>query len=268
MRTWLWLLLAAALAGGCRQEQPGNSGKGSEPVVQPEPPPQPSPPKKPEPSADDIKKRIQSESVDVFLILPHKNEFAAIKVTDDVLAEVKHGLDELPPLKLETTGGGWFLQVTAAPVKDAEAFGGRQALGRVLAYDPEKRRLLIEYKAPPAPRESWKDAAFLDRQVMARSARWGALPPPGYPPEQVVYVRFRGDWSKDALSVAGKLKSLLEGPEEKRGVWGLDRDISTGAWIAVIAPVTDLKALTKKIDFAEVIYYDTEHNALILGHRK
>ena len=64
------------------------------------------------------------------------------------------------------------------------------------------------------------------------------------------------------------MKSLLEGPEEKRGVWGLDRDISTGAWIAVIAPVTDLKALTKKIDFAEVIYYDTEHNALILGHRK
>ncbi|MCE9563627.1 MAG: DUF3299 domain-containing protein [Planctomycetes bacterium] len=268
MRTsWLWLL-AATVAVGCAKSNPESStDKGNEPVVQPEPQPEPKPPKK-EPSADEIQQRIKNESIVVFLVLPNKPEFAVSNIVDKVASGIKRELDELPPLKLETTGGGWFLQVTTSPVKDVEAFGRKQTLGRILALDPEKRRVLIEYGAPPSPRESWQDATFLDKQVMVRSARWGTLPPPSFPAEQVVYVRFRGDWSSDAFVVQGKLKALLDGPVEKRHVWALDRDLSSGTWGTAIAPVTDLAALAKKVDFAEVLHFDTEHNALILGHKK
>ena len=96
----------------------------------------------------------------------------------------------------------------------------------------------------------------------ARSAYWGLVAPPGYPAEEVVYVRFRGDWWKnisatDLSAVQAKLRAILDGPADKRRATLFAGDPSYGDRSAAIAPVKDLAAMVKKIDFAEVIFYDT-----------
>lgn len=264
MRAWL-LLLFAVLASGCRQEQPANPGTGDDavkPIIAPQPvvPPTPTP--------EEVRKRLEAESADIYVILPQKKEFIANEFGETLQAELKPFLDEQNPSRIANTGTHWFVKVTTAPVKDVEAFGGKQTVGKVVAFDPAKRALLLEYGATKSPRGDWKGATELDRQVMARSACWGTPPPPRYPPEQVVYVRFRGDWSKQEFAAQVKLKDLLDGPAEKRHAWTVDRSSYFGDWATAVAPVADLGALVKRIDFAEVVFFDAEHRALILGPRK
>lgn len=217
---------------------------------------------------EDVARQTAAESLDMFLMLPQKEEFAALRITNAVLEATSQALDKRPPLKLETTGGDWFLQVTAAPVEDVEEFAQRQKLGRVLAIDPDKRRLLIEYAASAAPRDTWKDAAYLERQVTALSARWGQSPFKEHPEQQTVYVRLRGDWSQEAAVAQANLRAILEGPEEKRRVRALSANPLSGDWSTTMAPVSDLEALVKKIDFADVVFYDTQNRALVLERRE
>ena len=124
---------------------------------------------------------------------------SAATLGDKVEDELRTLLDEPKNTRLTLGGGGYLRRLVLAPVKDVEALGKKQKLGRVLAYDPEKRTLLIEKGSAPAPRAEWKDAAFLERQVTARKVRWGMEGiaqqlSKEYPPEQVVFVHvLRGD---------------------------------------------------------------------------
>jgi len=246
------LITAVALGSGCPRQQP-------------------TPPAAiPKPTAEEVKERLAKEFAVVYLILPKTDA----PKSDNLLDELKPLLDEQANTRMETTGSGYLRQVNLAPVKDVEALGMKQKLGRVLAYDPAKRALLIEQGVAPGTRETWKDAAYLDRQVTARKARWGLegkvrTVSKEHPGDQVVCVRIRGDFLKDdkhfLLGVADlrpKLAALLYGPADKRSVYGME--IRDGEMATVIAPVKDLEALTKKIDFADVLFYDTEHNVVIL----
>jgi hypothetical protein len=206
---------------------------------------------------------MEVEFAVVYVISPQK-EFMTQDSRDILGAEFKPFLDEQKNSKINTSGGHGFLRLQVALVKDVEGFGTRQKLGRILAFDAPKRTLLLEYGAPPSPREEWKGAAFLDRQVTARSVRWGLFPPPGFPPEQVVYVRLRGGWSdENANATRAKLEALLDGPAEKRHIVAMQRE--QGDWATAMAPVNDLAKLVTRIDFAEVLLFDAENRALVLG---
>ncbi len=58
--------------------------------------------------------------------------------------------------------------------------------------------------------------------------------------------------------------ALLDGPVDNRVGYGM-QVTAKDEMATVIAPVKDLEALAKKIDFAEVVFYDTENKVLILG---
>ncbi len=180
-RLLLLLIVAAAVASGCLQPQsapPSSSRK---------------------PTAAEVEERWAKEFAIVYLILPRTDA----PKTDNLLDELKLLLDEQTNTRLEKTGSGYLRQVTVAPVKDVEALGVKQTLGRVLAYDPAKRARLIERGKTAAARDTWKDAAYLDRQVTAGKVRWGlelaaSAVSKDHPADEVVCVRIRGDFSKDA----------------------------------------------------------------------
>jgi hypothetical protein len=207
-------------------------------------------------------KRLDSEFAVVYLVLPN----AGRESFDKALAALLPLVDDQKNNRVDYRGGR-FRRLKLAPVKDVEAFGARQEVGRVLAYDPAKRALLIEVGAARGERSAWKGADYLARQVTAREARWdmetdAAAVSQEHPVDQVVCVRVRGG-ADGPGDVRRMLCALLDGEAEARTVRGVGLPDSRQRGL-VIAPVKDLEALAKKIDFARVVFVDAEHRVLIL----
>lgn len=266
----LLLFLTASLANGCRQEPPRSAPSGST-------------------AAEQIMKRVDMEFAAVYVILPKSGPRIVEFGYDKLQAALTPLLDD-PRIQQVVTGrsdisDGYLGLLTIGPVKDVETLGNKQTLGSVVAYDPAKRALLIEYGAARAARNAWKDAAYLDRQVTALKARsklelqtsfWSKGIPlwsKEHPAQQVVCVLWPEN-QPPPWGVTNKLFALLDGPPEKRTGpnWWQPPVVRAGIttwpdkeWMTWIAPVMDLEALTKKIDFAQVIFCDTQHNVLILG---
>lgn len=252
MRPWFILLIPVPLLCGCGPSQPPSVG-----------------PTAPKLTLEQWEVRFKEDYAIVYVILPRTKESEKSEFTDDLWEEFKPFLDAQENTRLDRTGTRRFLRMRVAPVKDVVNFATRQTLGTVLAYDPDKRTLLLEYGAPASARDSWKDATYLDRQVMARSAHWNNLAPIGYKEEEIVYVRLHGDWAGKSGMAQEKLEALLDGPPEQRVVMSLSGSPSDGGnYSTTMAPVKDLDALAKKIDFAEVILHDSQNHALILGPPK
>ena len=266
-RLSLLLTLTGALAGGCSQ-------KPSPPAAQPDTKPKPD---------------LTKEFARVYLILPRTVTDESASVAMLKLHPALEALLDEPEQRnkaIVVDGSGHFRHVQLAPVKDVEALGMKQTLGRVLAYDSVQRTLLIEIGAAPTARETWQDAAYLQRQARPREAKWGldkAIQKASqeHPIKQVVCVRIRGAVT-DTEGFRAKFLSLLDGPAEKRLVSEMkvraqDEKMTAIApsglpvvgerakeLTMVIAPVENLEALAKKTDFAQVRFLDTEHNVLIL----
>jgi len=138
--------------------------------------------------------------------------------------------------------------LTLGLVKDVEAFGLKQKFGRVRAYDPEKRALIIEVGLPPTPRGEWKDAADFDRLLTAYTQRRFVSQVAekigkDHPAEQLAGLQFRGQLAKDLFrdfkqiaATNERLKALLDGPVEKRAVSNQIGDLGTPDVSVVVAP--------------------------------
>lgn len=251
MRPWL-LFLPLALLGGCGPTQPATTSGDSTPASHL--------------TMEQFEERCEKEYAVVYLVLPQTDKVKAADYPDKLGDEFTPFLDDAKNSRIHRTGTRQFMRIRAALVKDVGGFAARQTLGRVLAFDPSKRTVLVEYGAPPSARETWEDAAYLDRQVAARTARWDNPPPQGFPEGEVVYVQLRGDWSEKTVEVQNRLKALLDGPADKRVVWTLSGGPNDGGhYHTAMAPAKDLDALAKKIDFAQVILADPDQRALILG---
>lgn len=266
-RLSFFLILASALICGCFQK--------------------PAPP----PALSDAKPKpdLTKEFARIYLILPstgtdNSASVAMLKLHPALTALLDESEQRNNVVVVD--GSGYFRHVLLAPVKDVETLGMKQTLGRVLAYDPMQRTLLIEIGAAPMARETWRDAAYLLRQARPREAKWGLdkdiqKASQEHPAKQVVCVRIRGA-VKDTEDLRAKFLSLLDGPAEKRlisemKVRAQDEKMTAIApsglpvvgerakeLAMVIAPVENLEALAKKIDFAQVRFLDTEHNVIIL----
>lgn len=187
---------------------------------------------------------------------------------DAQLERLKPLLDDAKNNRTAIHGQGYLRRITLAPVKDVEGLGQKFPLGRVVAYAPEKRALLVEYGKDPAARETWRDAAYLEHQVTAWQARGGlesAAASLGrqMPEAEVVCVEVRAaDGVRMPENLPARFQALLDGPEDKRTVSPEQGDGRVRSFAA--GPVKDLPALAKKVEFARVVLADPEVRVLVL----
>jgi hypothetical protein len=236
---------------------------------------------KPSISQEEYDERIKKEFVVLYLILRGEKPDQGVqsKVVSKLFEDIRAALDVEPPGgRLEMRGDGPFRFIQPLGlVNDVEAFGTKQKFGRVLAYDPDKRALVIDVGTLPGTRAEWKDAADLNRLVTAHTVRMGlsrSVEELGkeHPADQLVYLQFRGELAKELFTGFDKIgrtrervKALLDGVEESRSVSRPSVDLYTEDVGLVVSPVKDFGALVRKIDFAEVLFSDAETRVLILG---
>jgi len=239
--------------------------------------------KKPSVNQEEYDERIKTEFAVVYLIFrgeaSRPDQLERAEDVSKVMKAVPLCLDiQTPDGRLEMNGDGpfrvfWKLGL----VKDVEAFGMKQSFGRVRAYDPKNRALVIEVGLPPVPRSEWKDAAELDRLVAAYTVRRSLSRvvegmAKEQSDEQLAFLMFRREIAKDLFggfdkipATKERLKALLDGPNEMRAVSQHALDFASEDIGIVVYPIKEFGAFVRKIDFAEVLFSDAETRVIILG---
>ncbi len=278
----LALLLAASLLVGCRKavdggaegvrEKTRDDGAGGARKKAPAPP-QPDPLKERQRQAAAAAEKQLKE-----IHRRHKEEYAIIhvafppgqekKYNDPKLHEIfKPLLDDQHNSEI-TSFGGPVLKVRISPVKDVEPMLKKMRFGKVLAFDPAKRTVLVEYGAPTPPEHRWADGVFLQRyldtrDLLAFARVSNARLAKHFGPDQVVTIRVTGLANGAEMStVLKRLKKLLDEPVKPDvRFWTVD---VRGGYQTSLAPVKDVAAFVKRIDFGRVLHADPKLRVVFL----
>jgi hypothetical protein len=177
---------------------------------------------------------------------------------------------------LEGVDDQYVYEFTAAPVDDIPAFAARITFGAVLAVDPEKRAILLDYGKDPTSQSTWRDGAFLADKLeqTAIDSRLDVLArefansldylAKNHPLEEIAAIVIDAG-AQDPETEFGPHLRKAANPDAPDSVaytgwhWSTER-ATTVMWVG-----KDLEAFAGRLDFARVKCIDAKRRLLILG---
>ena len=207
----------------------------------------------------DAQKKMEEQKVTIHVV----------DVPESKKNDVMNALTALLPKQNHSTGFGSgaepYASITdfhAAPVSDLPTFAKSITFGRVLAVDSEKKAILVQYMQPPSSPADWAAGKSLSEQIedLKRRDRINAAVreqskitedlAEEYGAKNIVLVDVRGETDSTYLETFHKLVKLRDREGKKALNWHYTP--SYQLLRVSIAPVSDLDAFVKKIDWAKV----------------